>query len=484
LHIKNRQLQKTMRKQKRIDGRAFVCETKHINKICLLGKENAMLLDQYREKLRTPEEAVKVVKSGDWVDYTVSLGFPTLLDAALAARRDELQDVKIRGNLLFGPIQAVECDPEREHFVYNSWHCSAYERKLCDRGLCNYIPMIFRNVVPYYRHFLTVNVAMICVTPMDRHGYFNLSCSTGVAKGILDKADIVIVEVNERLPKLYGGFDECIHISEVDYIVEGEHPPLPQIQSAATTSEDIRIAELILPHIPSGATIQLGIGGMPGVIGSMLAESDLKDLGMHTELCSDAYVDLFEAGKLTNRKKNLYRGKGVTGILFGTEKVYAWAHENPGIAVCPLEYVNEPETIAQMDDMISINSCISADLYGQVCAESSGTRHISGTGGQLDYLTGAAMSKGGKAFICMTSSYREKDGTLRSRIRPTFDGDIVTDPRSQAYYLVTEQGIVNLAGRSTWERAELLISIAHPVFREELIQAAQAQNIWRRSNKR
>ena len=443
-----------------------------------------MLQDQYRQKLRTPEEAVKVVQNGDWVDYTVSLGFPTLLDAALAKRKEELTDVKIRGNLLFGPIQAVECDPEREHFTYNSWHCSAYERKLCDRGLCNYIPMLFRSVVPYYRHFLTVNVAMICVTPMDRHGYFNLSCSTGVAKGILEKADIVIVEINECLPKIYGGFDESIHISEVDYIVEGEHDPLPRFPAAAPTEEDVKIAERIVPHIVDGATLQLGIGAMPNAIGTMLAASDLKDLGMHTELCGDAYVELYETGKLTNRKKAIYRDKGVTGILFGSQKVYDWADENPGIAICPLEYVNAPETIAQMDNMISINSCIAVDLYGQVCAESAGLRHISGTGGQLDYLTGAAQSSGGKAFICMTSSYSDKSGKRRSRILPHFGGDIVTNPHSQAYYLVTEYGAVNLAGRSTWERAELLVSIAHPDFREELIRAAEEQKIWRRSNKR
>ena len=182
---------------------------------------------EYRRKLRTPEEAVQAVKSGDWVDYTTNVCFPTLLDAALARRRDHLTDVKIRGNLLFGPIQTMECDPSREHFCYNSWHCSAYERRLCDQGLCSYIPMLFRNVVPYYRHFLTVNVAMMAVTPMDRHGYFNLSCAAGVAKGILDKADIVILEVNEHLPRIYGGFDECIHIDQVDFIVEGAHPPCP-----------------------------------------------------------------------------------------------------------------------------------------------------------------------------------------------------------------------------------------------------------------
>lgn len=443
-----------------------------------------MYQDLYRQKLRTPQEAVQVVKSGDWVDYTTLLGFPILLDAALAQRRDALYDVKIRGNLIVGPIQTVECDPTREHFFYNSWHFSSYERKLFDRGLCNYIPMIFRNVVEYYRHFLDVQVAMVCTTPMDRHGYFNLSCSTGVAKGILDKADIVIVEVNEHLPKIYGGFDESIHISEVDYIVEGEHPPLPQMPQSTPAEEERRIAQWILPLIPSGATLQLGIGGMPNVIGKMLAQTDLQDLGMHTELCSDAYVELYEAGKLTNRRKTLHPGKGIMGIIFGSQRTYDWVEENPGVAAFPLEYVNQPDVIAQIQNMVSINNCISVDLYGQVCAESSGTRHISGTGGQLDFLTGASQARGGKAFLCLTSTFQDRSGVRHSRIRPTFQGDIITSPRSQAYFLATEYGVVNLAGRSTWERAEMLISIAHPDFREKLIAAAEQQKIWRRTNRR
>ena len=442
------------------------------------------VFEKYRAKLRTPEQAVQAVKSGDWVDYTSNVCFPALLDAALAKRRDELTDVKIRGNLIFSPIQTVECDPTREHFLYNSWHCSGYERKLCDKGLCNYIPRIFRNVVPYYRHFLTVNVAMMCVTPMDQHGYFNLSCAAGIARGILEKADIVILEVNEHLPRILGGFDESIHIDEVDYVVEGEHPPLPQFPIAHPTEEDIKIADLIVPHIVDGATLQLGIGGMPNVVGARLAESDLKDLGMHTELCGDAYYELYKAGKLTNKRKALQRGKGVTGIVFGSQDLYEWVDQNPGVVVEPLEYVNAPETIGQLDNMISINNCIAVDLYGQICAESAGLRHISGTGGQLDYLTGAAMSAGGKAFICMTSSFVDKAGVRRSRVLPHFNGDIVTDPRSQAYYIVTEYGAVNLAGRSTWERAEMLVSIAHPDFRDSLIAAAEEQKIWRKSNRR
>ena len=442
------------------------------------------IYQSYRNKLRTPEQAVQVVRSGDWIDYSTSVCFPPLLDAALAKRRDELTDVKIRGNLCFGPIRVVECDPTREHFYYNSWHCSSYERQLCDRGLCNYIPMIFRNVVPYYKHFLTVNVAMMCVAPMDKHGYFNLSCGAGTAKGILDKADIVILEVNEHLPRILGGFDECIHISDVDYIVEGEHPPLPEIPIDPPTEEDIRIADHILPYIVDGATLQLGIGSMPNVVGRRLCDSDLHDLGMHTELCGDAYYELFLAGKLTNRRKTSQRLKGVTGLVMGTKPLYEWVDQNPGVVIEPLEYVNAAETIAMQENMISINSCIAVDLYGQVSSESVGFRHISGTGGQLDYLTGAAMSKGGKAFICMTSTFTDKAGARHSRVLPHFGGDIITNPRSQGHFIVTEYGAVNLAGRSTWERADLIVSIAHPDYREDLIAAAEKQKIWRRSNKR
>ena len=215
-----------------------------------------------------------------------------------------------------------------------------------------------------------------------------------------------------------------------------------------------------------------------------MAESDLKDLGMHTELLSDGFVDLYEAGKLTNSWKTLHRGKGVFGIALGSQRLYDWVGENQGLLSFPMDYVNQPSVMAQMENMISINNCIAIDLYGQVSSESAGTRHISGTGGQLDFSTGAYDAPGGKGFICMTSSYRDKAGNLKSRILPKFtQGDIITTPRTQAFYIVTEYGIVNLAGRSTWERAELLISLAHPDFRDELIAAADKQKIWRNSNR-
>ena len=441
-------------------------------------------MTEYRAKLRTPDEAVQVVKSGDWIDYTSSLGKPVLLDRALAKRRDELFDVKIRGNLIYGPIEVAECDESQEHFIYHTWHCSAYERKLCDRGLCYFIPMVFHNNAAYYQYFLNVNVVMVSVSPMDKHGYFNYSVNTGVAAPIVRNADIVIVEVNEHMPKVHGGYDECVHVSEVDYIVEGEHDPFPAAPRYEPTDIDRRIAANLLPYIYDGATLQLGVGSMPNAVGEILAESDLKDLGMHTELCSDAYLHLYNAGKLTNKKKTIDKGKGVFGNAIGSPELYEWLDDNHGVAAYPLEYVNRPYVIAQIDNMVSINSCVAVDLYGQVSSESYGVRQISGTGGQLDFLVGASSSKGGKAFICMSSTFKDKKGILHSRVLPQFNGDIITSPRSQVYFLATEYGVINMEGKSTWERAEDLISIAHPDFRDGLIKEAEERKIWRRSNQR
>ena len=438
---------------------------------------------EYRTKLCSAEDAVLLVKSGDWVDYGSNNSKPVLLDEALARRRDELRCVKIRGNLTPGPLAVVECDPEMDHFVYNTWHCSGYERRLCDAGRAFFTPMIFRNLAWYYRTQLRVNVAMLCVSPMDSHGYFSFGGAAGVCRAIAETADVVILEVNEAVPRVFGE-EESIHISEVDRVVESGRRPLWDMQSPEPTETDLRIAQHIFPHIRDGATVQLGIGGMPNALGRLIAESELHDLGMHTELCSDGYLAMFRAGKLTNRRKTLHRGKGVYGLAVGSSELYDWVNDNPGLMAMPLSYVNDPGVIAQNEGMISINGCLNADIYGQIASESAGTRQISGTGGQLDFVTGATMSRGGKAFLCMSSTHLDKTGALHSRILPHFGGDIITTPRSQAYYVVTEYGAANLAGRSTWERAEAMIGLAHPDFREELIRAAEQQRIWLPSNKR
>ena len=443
------------------------------------------LMQEYRSKLCTAEEAVRLVKSGDWVDYGSNNGYPSTLDAALARRRDELHHVKVRGNLLRGPLAVVECDPSMEHFVYDSWHCSGYERKLCDAGRAFFTPMLFRDLDRYYHQYLTVDVAMLSVAPMDENGYFNLSGALGAERGIADTAKKIIVEVNENLPRIKGEPSEVgIPLERVDAIVEAGRIPLWEMKSPEPSEIDRQIAGHVLPLIPDGAVIQLGIGGMPNALGELLAESDLKDLGMHTELCSDGYLALFKAGKLTNAKKTLHTGKGVLGLAIGSQELFDWVNENDAVLGAPLSYVNNPFVIAQNDKMISINGCLNVDLYGQVASESAGTRHISGTGGQLDFVTGAAMSKGGRSFLCLPSTFTDKKGVLHSRILPQMSGDIITTPRSQAATIVTEYGAADLTGRSTWERAARLIDIAHPDFREELIRKAEEQRIWLPSNKR
>ena len=440
---------------------------------------------EYIKKRCTPDEAARAIKSGDWIDVSLGGTFPELMDRAIAKRRDELRGVKIRGALINHRIEMAECDPSRQHFIYNSWHLSAYERSLCDRGLCNFIPMVFRNLCNYYTSFLTVNVAMMCVTPMNEHGYFNFSVSNAAARAVLDRADIVILEVNENLPWVYGGQDECIHISDVDMIVEGPHGPLPGAKSPEPSEAEMKIAEYVVQNMEDGSTLQLGIGSLPNAVGKLIANSNLRDLGVHTEMLCDSYLDMYKTGKVTNRYKRIDRYKCVFGFAIGSPDLYDWVRQNPGVVTYPISYCNDPATVGRLDNFVSINNCISVDLYGQICAESAGSRQISGTGGQLDFLEAAGLSRGGKAFICLTSSFTDKQGHVVSRINPKLmTGDVVTDPRSLAYYIVTEYGGVNLVGCSTWERAERLISVAHPDFRDGLIKAAEEQGIWIRSNKR
>jgi len=441
--------------------------------------------NEYKSKLCTAKEAVKLVKSGDWVDYGSNNSMPFALDAALAERRDELRAVKVRGNLMPAPIQVLECDPELEHFVYNTWHCSGYERKMCEAGRAFFTPMLFRNLEFYYRNFLQVDVAMLCVSEMDSEGYFSLGGALGAVAPCLINAKKVILEVNSAMPYITGGTDTKVHISRADCIVEVGNRSLWEMAAPKPTETDIKIAESIFPYIPDGATVQLGIGGLPNALGGLIADSELKDLGMHTELCSDGYLALYKAGKLTNAKKSIHRGKGVLGLAVGSRELYDWVSHNDEVEGFPLSYVNDPAVISSMDNFISINGCLNIDLYGQVCSESSGTRQISGTGGQLDFVTGAAASRGGKSFLCMSSTFTDKQGNVHSRILPKFDkGDIITTPRTQAEFIATEYGVVNLSGRSTWERAAALVSIAAPQFRDELIKAAETQKIWLPSNKR
>ena len=442
--------------------------------------------EEYQKKLTTPQQAVQCIQSGDWVDYGVCAGHPVALDRALAQRGAELHDVKIRGmNALWLP-EIAKIPDAAQHFCWNSWAMMGDERKMQKLGMCYYAPLRYSELPRFYRDGnATVDVAMIQVTPMDKHGNFSYALACSHLADMLDAAKTVIVEVNENLPWVYGLTGCEINIKDVDMVVEGENPPVAQLGAGgAPTEVDTAVANLVVPEIPNGACLQLGIGGMPNTIGSMIAQSDLKDLSVHTEMYVDGFVDMALAGKITGKHKQLDKGRQVFAFAAGTQKLYDYMDRNPEVMGAPVDYTNDVFVISQIDNFISINNAIDCDLFGQVNAESAGIKHISGTGGQLDFAMGAYLSKGGKSFICMSSTVTGKDGTVKSRIVPTLTpGSICTDPRSCTHYIVTEYGMVNLKGLSTWQRAEALIGIAHPDFREQLIADAEKMHIWRRSNK-
>ena len=443
-------------------------------------------LQEYKQKLVSADEAVKLIKSGDWVDYGWCVNTVNALDQALAKRTDELRDVNLRGGVVMKPLAVFEREDAGEHFTWNSWHMSGIERKLISRGCAFYAPIRYSELPRYYRDSATPDdVAMFQVAPMDAHGYFNFDPSASHLGAMCETAKHVIVEVNENMPRCLGGTECGVHISDVTYIVEGENPPVSEMGAgAAPTDVDRAVAKLIVEEIPNGACLQLGIGGMPNTVGSMIAESDLKDLGVHTEMYVDAFVDIARAGKINGSKKNIDRYRQTYAFGAGTKKMYDYMDENPELMSAPVDYTNDIRSISALDNFISINNAVDLDLFGQVAAESSGIKHISGAGGQLDFVLGAYLSKGGKSFICCSSTIQGKDGSLQSRIRPTLaGGSIVTDTRANTHYVVTEYGKVNLKGLSTWQKAEALISIAHPSFRDELIAEAEKMSIWRRSNK-
>ena len=441
----------------------------------------------YTQKLTTAEEAVKAVKSGDWVDYGWCTGTPVTLDRAMAKRLTELTDVNFRGGILMWKPAIFEIENPAEHMTWNSWHMGGIERRAIAEGFSFYAPIRYSELPRYYRDSKTPsNVAMFQVAPMDEHGFFNFGPNASHMAACCEKADTIIVEVNKNMPRCLGGFEESIHISLVDMIVEGSNPDIASMGAAApATDVDQAVAKYIVNEIPDGACLQLGIGGMPNAVGSLIAESDLKDLGVHTEMYVDAFVDIAKAGKITGLRKNIDKGRQVYAFGAGTQKLYDYVNENPECMSAPVDYTNDIRQISALDNFMSINNAVDIDLYGQINAESAGTKQISGAGGQLDFVLGAYLSNGGKSFICMSSTFKKKDGTVESRIKPTLDnGSIVTDTRANVHYFVTEYGIVNLKGLSAWQKTEAIISVAHPDFRDQLIKEAEKMHIWKRSNKR
>ena len=439
---------------------------------------------EYQEKLITAENAAKLVNSGDWVDYGWSNAMARDFDAALAKRVNELKDVNIRGGIFLWQPEFFKADPNGEHFTWNSWHASGIERKMIATGNAFYNPLRYSELPRWYRENVDVDIAVFQVAPMDKFGYFNFGPNASHMMAVVEKSKKVIVEVNTTMPVCLGGTEAYVHICDVDHIIESSNTPVPAIESGGFSDIDIKVANLIVEEIPNGACLQLGIGGMPNAVGSVIADSDLKDLGVHTEMYVDAFVDMTEKGKITGAKKSRDRFRQTYAFGFGSQKMYYFMNNNPQLMSAPVDYTNDVRVISSIDNFMSINNAVDIDLFGQVSSETSGLKHISGAGGQLDFVLGAYLSKGGKSFICLSSTMKNKDGSLVSRIVPTLkEGSIATATRANTHFVVTEYGKVNLKGLSAWQRAEKLIGIAHPDFREELIKQAEKNKIWRRSNK-
>jgi acyl-CoA hydrolase len=423
------------------------------------------------------EEAAGLVKSGMWIDYGFGMGQPDAFDRALAARKDELRAVKIRSCLTLGPRAVLDVDRTGEHFNWFNWHFTGYDRKQHDAGRCSYIPMNFGEAPDYYRRFIDpVDVVALKTCPMDSDGNFNFGGAATYLRAIVERARKIVVETSEVMPYVYGP-QNSVHISEIDYVIEGTGEPIPEIGNPAPSEIDRKVAAYIAAEIADGACLQIGIGGMPNAVCVALKDSSVQDLGIHTEMMTDGIIDLYEAGIVTGARKAINRGEMVFTFAAGSRRQYDAIKRNPQAQCYPVDYTNLPQNIMQNERVVSINNTTQVDLQGQAASESDGHRHLTGTGGQLQFVRGAYASKGGKSFICLASTY-DKRGEPRSRIVLNLTpGNVVTTPRTDVMYVVTEYGLVNLKGKSVAERALALISIAHPAFREQLEREAREKNI-------
>ncbi len=428
--------------------------------------------DELKRKTIAADDAAAMVKPGDWLEFGFGLGQPDLFDRVLAARISKLERVKIRGCLALRPRASVEADPESARVNYFSWYFSGLERKMHDRGLCQHIPMNFGEAPDYYRRFVDVDLAVLKTAPMDEHGFFNFGPAVTYHKAITEKARRLIVETDANLPYVYG-VENGVHISAVDHVIDGRATELPELHNPPANAVDRKVAELIAAEIEDGACIQIGIGAMPNAVCELLANSAVKDLGVHTEMFVDSLVTLYETGKVSGAHKALNRFQMTYCFAAGSPRLYRFLDRNPACFAGPVDYTNLPHHIMLNDRAISICNAAQIDLTGQVCSESAGLRQISGTGGQLQFIRGAYASRGGKAFICLASTH-ERDARRQSRIVPRIDdSNIITTPRTDVMYVVTEFGLANLKGKSVPDRARALIALAHPDFRDELERQAR-----------
>ncbi len=383
-------------------------------------------------------EAAGLVRSGDWVDYGVTLLAPDVFDRALAARAAELRSVKIRSCISLRPRAVLEADPNGEHFFWFSWHFSGYDRQKHDAGISHYVPVNLGEIPDYYNRFLDpVDVVVLRTCPMDADGYFNCGGTNLWLRAIVENARLVILEVTEGLPHVFGD-KHRIHSSEVDFVIAGDNQPAFELPNPPPTEVDRAVGRLIAGEIEDGSCLQVGIGGMPNAVCAMLLESSVRELGVHSGMMPDGIIALYKTGRITGAAKKLDPGKLVYSFALGSRDLYETIDRNPDFRCLPVEFTIAPDIIAQNDRAVAINNTTQIDLQGQAASESDGLRHISGTGGQLQFVRGAYASKGGKSFVCLSSVY-EKRGVRRSRIVLSLTpGNIVTVPRSDMMYVVTE----------------------------------------------
>jgi len=425
-------------------------------------------IEQYKNKVVSSEEAVGAVKSGDRIFLTGNCSVPSVILDALVNRAQDLFDVEICHALTVGSADYVA--PEMEgHLRVNALFIGPNVRKSIQEGRADFTPVLLSEFNLLFKGgHLPVDVAMVHLSPPDEHGFCSFGVEVGLSKTIAESSKMIIAEVNEQMPRTLG--DSFIHVNKLDYIVQVNYP-LPEVPMGDGRDEVVdKIAGHIAGLIPDGATMQMGIGAIPDAVLKFLFEK--KDLGVHTELFSDGVIDLVEAGVITNALKTLHPGKIIAGFILGNKRLYDWCHNNPLIEFHRTEYVNDPFVISRNDRMVAINSAIEVDLTGQVCSDSIGSKLYSGAGGQLDFIYGASRSKGGIPIIALPS--KSKDFSRIVGLLKHGAGVVTT--RYHVHYIVTEYGVAELYGKTIRERANQLIRIAHPEFRDELTHTAKEHN--------
>jgi 4-hydroxybutyrate CoA-transferase len=428
----------------------------------------------YQSRVVSADEAVRAVQSGNRIFLTGNCSVPRKLLAALVAYAPNVYDVEICQALTVAGSEYVA--PELEgHLRVNSLFISGNVRKAIWEGRADFTPVLLSQFPLLFKEgILPVDVAFIHISPPDRHGYCTLGIESGLTRSAADAARIVIAEINQQMPRTHG--DTLIHVSDIDYIVPVDYPlaELPMNEDGCSDVVE-KIAAYIAERIPDGATLQTGIGAIPDTVLTFM--KDKKDLAVHSELVSDGIIDLVNAGVINGSRKNIHPCKIIAGFMLGTRRLYEWANDFPMIELHCTEYVNNPFTIAQNPRMVAMNSAIEIDLTGQVCADSIGPKFYSGVGGQLDFIYGAGMSEGGLPIIALPSTTTLRDGTVISRLTPMLkEGAGVVTTRNHIRLVVTEYGMVDLYGRTIRQRAQMLISIAHPDFRDELTYRAKTLN--------